>query len=334
MPDSFNRAVSCFFLLIIDSLYYGKPTFTPLNFLRTNFSSVSLFYGMNTWHYYLTQAVPILCTTALPFTMHGIWSTFISKSLHDTALKTMLTTVVWVIGIYSLAGHKEWRFIHPILPLLHIFAAKSLVDLASNSPRPFKGSEKGTRQNKQGQSRIGGSRTFIHSKLGLPDIPNKILFFLLLSLPALMYIVLFYCSAPISVLSYIRAIPKEQLGASTVGYLMPCHSTPGHAYLHRQELAHGGMWALGCEPPLQYVSLCISLCMMAQYQCLAQTAKFVNLHGSNKCLLRLSNTLPRILLSSKCGSIFPRLTIPYFHPRNAYVLYSVVVWGTYISLET
>lgn len=251
---SFNRELSLAFLFIIDSLYYGKPTFTPLNFLRTNFSSVSLFYGMNAWHYYLTQAVPILCTTALPFTMHGIWSSLVSKSLHDTALKTMLKTIVWVIGIYSLAGHKEWRFIHPILPLLHIFAAKSLVDLAYNSPRLSNGSRKGTRQKKPSQSRTTSSRTFIHLRLGLPDIPNKTLFFLLLSLPVSMYIVLLYCSAPISVLSYIRAIPKEELGHSTVGYLMPCHSTPGHAYLHRKELVDGGMWALGCEPPLQYVS--------------------------------------------------------------------------------
>ena len=244
----FNRLLSLTFLFIIDSLYYGKFTFTPLNFLRTNSSSVSLFYGTNAWHYYLSQALPILCTTALPFTLHGIWSSLISKSLHDTALKTMLKTIIWVIGIYSLAGHKEWRFIHPILPLLHIFAAKSLVDLACNSTRLSNG--KGTKRQKN-----PSSRTFIHSRLGLPGIPNKTLFFLLLSLPASMYIVLLYCSAPISVLSFIRAIPKEELGQSTVGYLMPCHSTPGHAYLHRKELVDGGMWALGCEPPLQYVSL-------------------------------------------------------------------------------
>ena len=251
-----NRALSLAFLFVIDSLYYGKPTFTPLNFLKTNFSSVSLFYGMNTWHYYITQAIPILCTTALPFTIHGIWSTLASKSLHNTALRTMLKTIVWVIGIYSLAGHKEWRFIHPILPLLHIFAAKSLVDLAYNPPRPPNGSGKGTRQNEQSHSRTRSSRTFIHSWLGLPDIPNTTLFFLLMSLPVSMYIILLYCSAPISVLSYIRAIPKEELGHSTVGYLMPCHSIPGHAYLHRKELADGGMWALGCEPPLQYVYPC------------------------------------------------------------------------------
>jgi len=250
-----KRAFSIAFLFTVDSYYYGKLTLTPLNFLRTNFSSVSLFYGTNAWHYYLTQAVPILCTTALPFTIHGIWSTFISKSLHDTALRTMLKTIVWVIGIYSLAGHKEWRFIHPILPLLHIFAAKSLVDLTSKPPRPSDESRKGRHQNKQSLSGTGISRTFIHSWLGLPDIPNKFLLFLLLSLPVSMYIVLLYCSAPISVLSYIRSIPKQELGHSTVGYLMPCHSTPGHSYLHRKELANGGMWALGCEPPLQYVSL-------------------------------------------------------------------------------
>lgn len=330
---SFNRTLSLAFLFIIDSLYYGKLTFTPLNFLRTNFSSVSLFYGMNAWHYYLTQAVPILCTTALPFTMHGIWSSLISKSLHDTALRTMLKTIVWIIGIYSLAGHKEWRFIHPILPLLHIFAAKSVVDLTSNSPRLSNGSRTGTRQKKPSQSRTTSSRTFIHSRLGLPNIPNKTLFFLLLSLPVSMYIVLLYCSAPISALSYIRAIPKEELGHSTVGFLMPCHSTPGHAYLHRKELVDGGIWALGCEPPLQYVSLYIFLWMMT-YHFWTQTRKFVNVHGSNKRLLQFPNTLPQILLSSECGSIVSRLTVPYFNSRDPYTLYNIVIWGTYISLET
>lgn len=41
------------------------------------------------------------------------WPTFISTSLHDTALKKL--SYVWS-GTSSLAGHNEWRFIHPIPP--------------------------------------------------------------------------------------------------------------------------------------------------------------------------------------------------------------------------
>jgi phosphatidylinositol glycan class B len=93
-------------------------------------------------------------------------------------------------------------------------------------------------------------RVFL-AHIGLPDIPAKYVSLIFLTVPASLYVVLFYCDAPISVLSFFRALPSAQLGNSTVGFLMPCHSTPGFAYLHRKELANGGMWALGCEPPLQ-----------------------------------------------------------------------------------
>lgn len=232
-------AIACTALFTLDSLYYHKPTFTPLNFLLTNLSSVSLFYGSNPWHYYLTQGLPILCTTALPFVLLGMWSALTSKG--PIALRTMFMTIVWTIGIYSTAGHKEWRFIHPILPLLHVFAAKSLVDLSNSGPE------------RKGKSK-GSKKPPSHPLLKmLPPIRPSFLILLLITVPVSMYIVLFYCSGPISVLSYIRSIPRENMGHGTIGFLMPCHSTPAYAYLHREELARGSMWALGCEPPLEYV---------------------------------------------------------------------------------
>ncbi|KAF9265631.1 glycosyltransferase family 22 protein [Marasmius fiardii PR-910] len=204
---------------VLDTLYYGRATLTPFNFLKTNLSAVSLFYGSNSWHFYISQALPILCTTALPFVLHGIW--LAAAVPHSNHLKLLLGLTCWTIGIYSLAGHKEWRFIHPLLPIFHIFAAKSLVDRSSKS----KDSEK------------------------LP-IPRRLLAFLLINVPVSVYIILLYCSGPISVMAYIRSLPPTT-AQSGVGILMPCHSTPGHAYLHRPQLAHGELWTLGCEPPLQ-----------------------------------------------------------------------------------
>jgi phosphatidylinositol glycan class B len=229
-------------LFILDSLYYGYLTFTPFNFLVTNISQVSLFYGSNPWHYYLTQALPILCTTALPFVLHGISSIlFINDAV---ALRTMLATITWSVGIYSMAGHKEWRFIHPILPLLHIIAAKSLVDLSDRTTQK--------KSKKKVKSMPISRRSVTQYVLrNIPPIRTSFLVFLSLTVPASLYVVLFYCSAPISVMSYIRGLPRDELHNGTFGFLMPCHSTPGHAYLHRKELAQGEMWALGCEPPLQ-----------------------------------------------------------------------------------
>ncbi|KAG6867818.1 hypothetical protein C0993_010673 [Termitomyces sp. T159_Od127] len=154
----------------------------------------------------------------------------------------MLHCVVWSICIYSFAGHKEWRFIHPILPLLHIFAAKSLVDL---SDRPVKHSKE--TKTKGSTQRVS---FFTHLSKCLPPIRKRFLALLCLTIPVSAYAVLFYCSAPISVLAYIRTLDTVELDGG-IGFLMPCHSTPGQAYLHRRDLSHGKMWALGCEPPLQ-----------------------------------------------------------------------------------
>ncbi|THV03344.1 hypothetical protein K435DRAFT_748028 [Dendrothele bispora CBS 962.96] len=220
--------ITCFLLIALDSAYYGRFTFTTLSFMSVNLSGVSLFYGGSPWHYYLSQALPILCTTALPFCLDGLWTSVNGSG--SSASRILVQLVVWTIGIYSLAGHKEWRFIHPLLPVLHVFAAKSLVDRSSSK--------------KQAHPKATWSRN-------LP-IRRGYVWFILATIPASVYIIFFYCSAPISVMSYIRSLPSEELEGGSLGFLMPCHSTPGHAYLHRPQLAHGGMWALGCEPPLQH----------------------------------------------------------------------------------
>ncbi|KAF5358067.1 hypothetical protein D9756_001353 [Leucocoprinus leucothites] len=228
-------------LFTLDSLYYGRLIFTPYNFLKTNISSVSLFYGKNTWHYYLTQALPILCTTALPFTLHGIYTTVTKRQRGGgAALKNMLGVLIWSITIYSLAGHKEWRFIHPLLPLLHTFAAKSLVEFSS--PARTKVAKTKTNKEKTSASAL------------LPPLRRSHIVLLLSTLPVSIYVVLLYCSGPISVLSYLRSLPTNatmidgRQQPQSVGFLMPCHSTPGQAYLHKPTWE---VWSLGCEPPLQ-----------------------------------------------------------------------------------
>jgi len=158
-----------------------------------------------------------------------------SNSTHTSAAqRTIFGVVAWTIVVYSMAGHKEWRFIHPLLPLFHVFAAKSLVELHhAASPKPAV------------VDNIKPSHAF--------PIRTKHLCLLLLGIPASVYVVAFYCSAPISVISYLRNLPSTELEQS-VGFLMPCHSTPWQAYLHRP-VADNRIWALGCEPPLRNENL-------------------------------------------------------------------------------
>lgn len=239
-----SRLLTCIIILTLDTLYYSQLTFTPLSFLLTNLSSVSLFYGSSPWHYYLSQTLPILCTTALPFVLHGIWTTCGRAGGNHTPPRILLGCIIWTIGIYSTSGHKEWRFLHPLLPLLHLFASKSLVDLRHHSLRKSQVSDSTAAANKSDSPTLFASY--------LPPIHTSHLFVILTTLPISLYAVFFYCDAPISVMTYLRTLPEAELQGGSVGFLMPCHSTPWQAYLHRRELDdRGRMWALGCEPPLQ-----------------------------------------------------------------------------------
>ena len=70
---------------------------------------------------------------------------------------------------------------------------------------------------------------------------------LLLSVPTALQVVLYNGRAQIAVLEYLR--PRTDV--RSLGFLMPCHSTPWQAYLHRPTMADPSrFWSLGCEPPL------------------------------------------------------------------------------------
>ena len=208
-------------------MYNGTLSLTLLGFLRVNVSSVSLFYGSAPWHYYLVQALPLLAGPALLFVLHGA---YLALTQGTRPLKLLLYTVIWTGVVFSFAGHKEWRFLHPLVPAMHILAARSLVSLHDRmNPR-----------SKTPTSSLGIKRT--HA-----------LVLAVLSLAPALYAVLWHSSAQISVLSHLRALPDMDL--RSVGFLMPCHSTPAQSHLHRRI----PVWRLSCEPPLQCVTvfLCV-----------------------------------------------------------------------------
>ncbi|KAI5479635.1 GPI mannosyltransferase 3 [Pseudohyphozyma bogoriensis] len=214
--------------LTVDSWFYGTLTFTPYTFLVQNvLNSISLFYGANPFHFYLTQALPVTTMTMLPFVLHGLYLSFRDTNNHKARLAR--TVVFATAGLYSLLGHKEWRFIHPLLPILHVFAANSLVFLAPPS-QPTSASS-------------------------IP-IRTRHLGFLLLAVPPIIFVSSFHCVAQVSIMDYLRHLPSTEF--KSVAFLMPCHSTPWQSHLHRADLevpgggsGEGGRaWFIGCEPPV------------------------------------------------------------------------------------
>lgn len=208
-----------------DRLYYGVWTLPPLRFLYFNIAqSLAVFYGKNRTDYYFTEALPLLLTTALPFAVLGLWQSLKAPGQQHPALKRLAWTCLIMTTTLSLISHKEVRFLYPILPFLHILAAQPL-----------------------------------HSFLPVnASIPRKSLIIFLFATNVLLagYASQVHQRGVIDVLDYVRHKHEHrnnllsQHGAApntTVGFLMPCHSTPWRSHLVHPQIS---AWALTCEPPL------------------------------------------------------------------------------------
>lgn len=148
-------------------------------------------------------------------------------------------------AVLSIIAHKEVRFIYPLLPALHIITAEPLVSFflpAISSPT-------------NGQ------------------LPRRLtlLFLVLVNVAIAYYTTLVHAPGPTDVLAYLRVrhnahqedyghllAPRPLFGGSdkpvqapsknmTVGFLMPCHSTPWRSHLVFPSIE---AWALSCEPPV------------------------------------------------------------------------------------
>jgi phosphatidylinositol glycan class B len=237
---------------VSDRLYYGVWTLPPLRFLYFNIAqSLAVFYGSNRTDYYFTEGIPLLLTTALPFAVVGLvnasrgknlWHSPINGSasvrspapefIHDATQKRVLFRLAWASIIttltLSLISHKEVRFLYPLLPFLHVVAAGPLsAYLPANGPLTRKAM-----------------------------VAN----FLMINIIIAGYVSTTHQRGVIDVLSHLRHkhelrnnlsnlghVAPDKISNTTVGFLMPCHSTPWRSHLVYPEVS---AWALTCEPPL------------------------------------------------------------------------------------
>lgn len=186
------------------------------NFIKFNFvEDVAPFYGTSPWHYYIVQGIPLLLATYIPFTLYDMVK---SKSSHSTLL------VVFVIVVFSLLKHKEARFIYPVLPILHLKTLNAFL-------------------RHQASKKLLSVLIFINLALGG-------------------FFNVFHQRGVNEVITYLRnngyytGSPDDPSDASpvpvtSVGFLMPCHSTPWQSHLHRSDLkSWSSLWFLTCEPPI------------------------------------------------------------------------------------
>lgn len=262
---------------ISDRLYFGIWTFPPYQLLNFNITqSLAVFYGTNDWHYYLSQGLPLLLTTYLPFVVQAPLSLTSRRRgrlelsgsrpdpspLHRTGEADIIFLVVIMITSLSLISHKEVRFIYPLLPCLHVLAAPYVLSFfAVHSPQSRE-------QTDISRVRIVPERVSIR-RWRLP------LFILLVitNIAIGLYTTQVHQRGVIDVLTFLRheyeelhilkrrtvqrdeqsshAFDLDHQGSDPgeifAGFLMPCHSTPWRSHLVYPKLQ---AWALTCEPPL------------------------------------------------------------------------------------
>lgn len=206
---------------VSDRLFYGAWTFPAYTFLDMNLTQdVAVFYGSNPWHYYLSQGLPLLTTTALPFALYGLYASLTErvlaqreaqgaqeaqeapavtvKAADDTvvdpvrsanARKALSFTVVATVSALSLVAHKEVRFLYPLLPILLVLTAPHVAAFYS-----------------QVTTKTGVRRTGAES-LQTVSLRHKKLLALSLAVNVLLagYLSFFHQSAPLQVVAFLRS---------------------------------------------------------------------------------------------------------------------------------
>lgn len=217
-------------MTVVDRIMYGEWTFVIVNFLKFNFLSAGgSFYGTHPWHWYFSQGLPFMAFTFLPLSLAGIWWSQQWK---------LCGLIAWVLGIYSTLGHKEFRFILPILPLVMMFAGYAIAILEQKWTRENDSSTHayGSRapgfwaRMTSGVNRLKGNS--IETRNGEKKVWAVFMLLLLTNLPAALYTSLVHQRGSEAVMKYLAS--EAQAGrAERVLFLMPCHATPYYSSLHK-----------------------------------------------------------------------------------------------------
>jgi phosphatidylinositol glycan class B len=216
---------------LLDRWYYGLWTFPPWRFLHFNITkSLAVFYGTNRSDYYLTEGLPLLLMTALPFAGIALFrgaTTLFSRTnpspqgnFVETVRSTVTCIVVFVVSTLSFISHKEARFLYPLLSPLLVLASLPLTNFLRYC-----------------------------SAWKYPAV----LALLGINLVTSYYTTQAHQRGVIDVMDYVRSQHELGLQAkgndsrTSVAFLMPCHSTPWRSHFVYPEI---DAWALTCEPPL------------------------------------------------------------------------------------
>ncbi|CAI4062079.1 hypothetical protein N7582_002041 [Saccharomyces uvarum] len=203
---------------IIDVYFYGELTFPIFRFLKFNFTTpLAKFYGVAPWHFHIFQSLPIILGVSIPVFIFGIFSQLSKKKFLSWYLNPFFQVkciILLNLVVYSSLPHKEFRFIFPLQPLFILISSFGLSRL---------------------NTVYGKQLTSLKPLLWVVPF---------ISVFAALLLNTFHESGSIEVMKFLHEEPE----IDSLGFMMPCHSTPGQSYLHRNDISD--LWSITCDPPL------------------------------------------------------------------------------------
>lgn len=245
--------------IAVDRVFYGRWMLTPLRFLQFNVvRNLSLFYGGNPWHWYVSQAMPVILLSFAPVFLAVVWGALrvcdtsesharaIVRAMEDSnaeRTRSILQAIGWVVAVYSCLGHKEFRFIYPVLPLVLVLCGRwctrlgSLADWWSSLRRVVSANQQHHYKDKLKTP----ARTWTawqHTVFSLLILPQLIFGW---------YMTQWHQRGVLDVMHWLRDETVDAVTPRGILVLMPCHSVPHTSYIQ-----HDRVWIrmLTCEPPL------------------------------------------------------------------------------------
>lgn len=234
----------------LDWLLTGSFNVPGISFFIYNILyNISENYGTSPWHYHVSQSIPILTTTALPFLLRSFFAALSHRDIprtlsdsrqsaialrsQDRILQVLALAVTTTTAVYSGIAHKEWRFLHPMLPILLLFASNGLVSDYLADP--------------EGGLQSSKFKTFYS---GLRISRRKCLFLSITPMIPWLYLNFRHGRGQIAVTEWLGNQARFNLGIQA-RFLMPCHATPWMSHIHLKEREQADKWQfLTCEPPI------------------------------------------------------------------------------------
>ncbi|KAJ3125458.1 dolichyl-P-Man:Man(7)GlcNAc(2)-PP-dolichol alpha-1,6-mannosyltransferase [Nowakowskiella sp. JEL0407] len=150
----------------IDSYFWKTPMFWPefRVFLFNVVYNGAASYGVSPFHTYVTNLIPRIAPGSFPLAL-------VAGLVREDKVRRYMAPLAAFVGVYSMLGHKEWRFVVYVVPMLNVFAGVAVAHIL-DSREKFK--NEGDDSNDSVKSLTSGVKVAVTSPKKRPVSSKKI----------------------------------------------------------------------------------------------------------------------------------------------------------------